>query len=224
MVHPDWHYTVENSILSFFYMKGIRSLLVEKEFHTFHEILYMYNIDATLITEKDNIQVKSGDLVIIPKETFHQFILQDPDSYWRSCFHLTGIESVPELSNLVDSCADEVRILNAPQLSALLDSIPAALDDFYTDGEKSMYINSLFVQMLLEVKRNLKFSTSLKSRDRGSLVYRTLNYINENYRKHVDLDTIAVSLSVSSSTLSHQFKKELNISPKSYRDLYKIVL
>ena len=85
-----------------------------------------------------------------------------------------------------------------------------------TDTEKSLYINALFVQILLEIKRNLKFSTSLKSRDRGSLVYKALNYINENYRSHIDLESIAQSLSISSSTLSHQFKKELNISVHKY--------
>lgn len=209
----NWKYTIENKTFFFFHTKGTDDVLTEKEFHTFHEILYMYDIDATLITEKDNVDIKPGDLVIIPKETFHQFILRNPETYWRSCFHFTVSEG---LNELIDACTEEIRILNTPEIAKLMEQIPTALDGSFSKAEQSIYVTALFTQMLLEIKRNLQYSVVLKSRDRDSLIYKSLAYINDNYREHIDLDSIANALSVSSSTLSHRFKEELNISVRKY--------
>lgn len=209
----NWNYTVDNNTFAFFYAKGIRNVLLEKEFHTFHEILYMYDIDATLITERDDVDVRPGDLVIIPKETFHQFILRSPENYWRSCFHFTVSEG---LNKLIDACTEDIRILNTPEITKLMEQIPTALDDSYSSAEQSIYVTALFTQMLLEIKRNLQHSVVLKSRDRDSLIYKTLSYINDHYRERIDIDSIAAALSVSSSTLSHRFKEELNISVRKY--------
>lgn len=205
--------TVENKLFSFFHAMGTDDVLTEKEFHTFHEILYMHDIDATLITEKDNVEIKPGDLVIIPKETFHQFILRNPGSYWRSCFHFSACEG---LNELIDACTEDIRILNTPEITKLMIQIPTALDESYSKAEQSIYVAALFAQMLLEIKRNFKYSVILKSRDRDSLIYKTLSYINDNFREHIDIDSIASALSVSSSTLSHRFKDELNISVRKY--------
>ena len=209
----DWKYTIENKTFFFFHTKGTDDVLTEKEFHTFHEILYMYDIDATLITEKDNVEIKPGDLVIIPKETFHQFILRNPDTYWRSCFHFTASEG---LDKLIDACTQDIRILNSPEITKLMVQIPTALDESFSSTEQSIYVTALFTQMLLEIKRNLKYSVVLKSRDRDSLIYKTLAYINDHFRERIDINSIAAALSVSSSTLSHRFKEELNISVRKY--------
>ena len=209
----DCKYTIENKTFSFFHSIGTSFVLTEKEFHTFHEILYMYDIDATLITEKDNVEIKPGDLVIIPKEAFHQFLLRNPETYWRSCFHFTACEG---LNELIDACTQDIRILNSPEITKLMEQIPSALDESYSSTEQSIYVTALFTQMLLEIKRNLKYSVVLKSRDRDSLIYKTLAYINDHYRERIDIDSIAAALSVSSSTLSHRFKEELNISVRKY--------
>lgn len=209
----NWNYAVENNTLSFFYAQGTSDIFAEKEFHTFHEVLYMYDIDATLITERDDVDIKPGDLVIIPKETFHQFILRSPETYWRSCFHFTSAEGLGEL---MDACTEDIRIINSPDISKLMEQIPKALDESFSKSEKNIYVTALFAQMLLEVKKNLKNSIILKSRDRDSLIYKALNYINQNYRSYIDIDSIADALSVSRSTLSHRFKEELNISVRKY--------
>ena len=209
----SWNYTVENQTIAFFYAKGTKDVLTEKEFHTFHEILYMYEIDATLITEKDDVQISSGDLVIIPKETFHQFVLRNPDQYRRSCFHFTGSA---ELSHLMDACTEDIRILHSAEITGIMERIPIVLDSNFSKAEQGIYITALFTQMLLEAKRNLRHSTILKSRDRDSLIFKALSYINDNYTRHIDLESIAQALSVSSSTLSHRFKESLNISVRKY--------
>lgn len=209
----DWNYNVKNKMLSFFYNKGVRTIFVEREFHTFHEILYMYHVDAKLITEKKDIQIRSGDLIIIPKDTFHRLILEDPDTYHRCCFHFSSIEG---LDRLIDTCTKDVTIFNIPSISALLQQVPAILDGSFLPEEESIYISALLVQVLLEIKRNLNCSKNLKSRDQTSLVYKALEYINSNYQKNIDLDSIATELAVSRSALAHRFKEELNTSVYKY--------
>ena len=60
----------------FWYAKG-NSVMSGKEFHTYHEILFLLNAEGTLYTESEKYVLAPEMLILIPKETFHKFVFDD---------------------------------------------------------------------------------------------------------------------------------------------------
>ena len=55
----------------------------EREIHTYHEILFCMDADATLFTEKSPQKVRGDVLFLIPKEQYHFFRIHDREKFTR---------------------------------------------------------------------------------------------------------------------------------------------
>ena len=66
------HYIVKDNIL-FKHARG-KSAMEGREIHPYHEILYFVNGAADFLSENKRITLEPDTLLMIPKETFHQFI------------------------------------------------------------------------------------------------------------------------------------------------------
>ena len=84
-----------NDNITFKHAKGA-STETGNEFHTFHEIIYFMEGDAKFISENMQIPVKPNTLIIIPTETYHQFLINgSQDDYHRCVFHFANIPEYP---------------------------------------------------------------------------------------------------------------------------------
>ena len=205
---------VQTEELFFKYAKGMRDV-VGKEIHTYHEILFFISGDAEFITEEGKQQLTPNTTVIIPKETFHQFIvLSDNSDYVRCVFNF---EEVSQLEELISTKLNKVLLVQNEKINNIFQVLMDIENANLNVLETNVLLKSLFAQILVEIKTNNSILCKNASFF-NSKVETALAFINKNIEKSLSVETIANALNISCSHLSHIFKKDMHIS------IYKYIL
>lgn len=166
-----------------------------------------------MITENGKTDIKSGTLLIIPRESFHCLIVDNPNEYTRFCFNF----DVPKgLEEAVETRIQSICIVEKPseRTVSLFKKLPEIFSE--SESDKIILISAVFSEILVCLKKELKHGMQIKPKNSNPIINNALYYINKNYRNPIGLNEIAENLKISSSTLSHVFKRNLNISVYKY--------
>ena len=77
-------------------------------------------------------------------------------------------------------------------------------------------LNAILIVLISEISCELPHQKSVEQTARSSLLMKCIDYINSNLFSDISIEKLAKQLNVSPSTISHTFKKEMNISPYRY--------
>lgn len=207
-----FEYYLECEDFHFKYARG-EPALKEQEFHDYNEFVFFIKGDALFISKNIQQKLSPENIVLIPKENFHQFFVKSPESYTRCVLGFRGIDGADEL---VRDVMDEVKILSNPdkKVVAVFENIIDAVKSNLPDNEKKLCVRATLIQLLIFLKMNPL--TVTQNVHLSSIVSRALAIIDEKYAERLTVDIIAELLYVSPSTLSHKFTNELNISIYKY--------
>lgn len=90
---------IKNDLIDFKYAKGT-SDRSGKEFHNFHEIIYLMDGNIEFISDNMHTQLAPECLIVIPKNSYHQFIINNnQDMYHRCVFNFFDIDGLQPLIN-----------------------------------------------------------------------------------------------------------------------------
>jgi len=202
----DENYTYNR--IKFSYCK--KAQIDEREIHSYHEILYYMGGKASFFTESFQEKLEDGTLIIIPKETYHCFKLDNPREFERLKI---GFPDIDELNPFIDSIMTEIKILKSYDnaiLKKIIDILKAAKDD-----KTGLRLYAAFLMMITETKLESTTQNTV-FRESEHLITRCVAYVDKNLMKDISVKTAANELNVSDSTLSHCFKKEMGISFHQY--------
>lgn len=200
--------------LFFKYAKGKRDIF-GKEFHNFHEIFLFLKGEAEFISEEQKILLKPGTLLVIPKEKYHQFNVRGPESDYVRC--VFNFFDVPEFSSIIEEKMKTIFILETNDfINYIFEKSKNIINENISDNIKSELYKSLLLMLLYEIKPEIIFKDIPNNLDK--LTIQCIDYINKNLMCSITASEISNYLNVSSSYLSHKFKKDMNIS------LYKFIL
>ena len=210
----EFEHIVKSGDITFRYSNG-RSIEEGREFHDYHEILYIENAGGNFVSENEDIPLSSGMLIIIPKETFHTFRFDEGVEYKRSCLNFYDND---ELSKTAAYFLGGISISKkpSPAIISIFDEITRVFDKGFTQNEKRLLLYAEYIRLMIAIKQSYECFFKPNERRDDSIVYKTLAYINKNYRKSITIDSMADELYVSKSTLSHRFSEELGISVHKY--------
>lgn len=174
-----------------------------KEFHSFHEILYFMDGDATFVTEKRRFVLKPNTLIVIPKECYHQFVFTREDNYRRCVFNFADNADIGDSLN-------EVLVLEPTAHTELLfkkmtDISCAEL----AEQTKFKLMHSVLTLLLYEISTSKRAEISVKKF--SSITSDALKFIESHIKESLSVKIIAERLNVSESTLAHIFKNEMKI-------------
>ena len=210
-----FEYYIETDELHFKYAKG-EPAVKGQEFHDYNEFLFFIDNEGKNFFISKNIQkdLAKGSLVFIPKEHFHQFCVETPESYVRC---VLGFRETSEISELASEIADAIRVIEVPEerIVCVFENIIEMVKSKLSDNEKAMFIKASLIQLLIYLKQQHSGIIS-KSIHLSQIVKQAIDMIDEQYAKCLTVESIAQKLYVSPSTLSHKFSKELNISVYKY--------
>ena len=207
----EYYVTAGNCHLK--YAKG-RPAVTGREFHSYDEIVLFLEGNAQLVSKNIQLQLTPGSMILIPREQFHQFVVTDHPSYTRC---ILGFGDAPQMEPLVRQIMTEVMVLPTPptQAKAVFETLIQAVQKELPPAEQQLLLQSAVTQLLLVQKLS-----------RGDAIrrYVTVSATTQEALQHIDshldcelrLDTIAQTLGVSVSTLSHRFRKDLSISVYRY--------
>lgn len=211
VMKKQFEYYVENESLHVKYARGKPSRK-DTEFHDYSEFVYFIDGDSYLISKNVQQQLTHGSVVAIPRESYHRFDVKDNDSYTRC---IIGFRRSADIAPLVDEVMDAVRIIPSPdkRITDVFDGLAEIMASSLSDGEKLIFARASLIQLLIRIKQHIP-------KEQGTcpctVVSRALDIIDTRYAEKLTLEALARILYVSSSTLSHRFKEELNISVYQY--------
>lgn len=172
----------------------------------------------------DSFVVEAGDLILFPpqavhyygRETtagkwWHRWIYFQPRAYWRNWLNWkTQVQGVHILRNKGTDFFQEMfrMFIEVERLSALTDGLSVDLA-----------MNRLEYILLLCARMNSTPRTSAPPDER---VLSACNLISENLDKPMTVEEIASKVCLSSSRLSHLFRKQVGMGIVQWRDTQRI--
>ncbi len=191
-----------------------------KEFHNYHEILLFVGGKTTFISEEKRIQLSPYQTVIIPKETYHQFINESDEEYHRCVF---SFYDIPEFEELIGKCIQGTGVIETSnEQKKLFDKMNETVDSNCSEKEKQVLMYALLALILNEISHD---HSAVKEGSRpNEITTKSIELININLCKRISVPELAKRLNVSVSTLTQTFKKDMNISVYQYILRKKLIL
>lgn len=211
---------ITSNHITFKYAKGA-STEYGKEFHSFHEIIYFMGGDAKFISENMQIPVKPNTLIVIPAETYHQFLINGFQiDYHRCVFHFIDIS---ELKELIDASMKTTLLIEMnPKFHLLFEQMITLTEQQRSDEVASILMQSVLSLILNEIAS--KNYVNIEREVPNTISDKCTAYIAKHINKPISVEDIAKELNVSVSHLAHSFKKQMNISIHQYILKKKLVI
>ncbi len=208
-----FEYYIETDSFHFKYAKG-EPAVKEQEFHDYNEFVFFITGKSFLVSKNIQHKLIPGSIVMIPQEQFHQFYINQPEEYVRC---ILGFRKTPENHKLVSEVMKITKVITVPDkcIVAVFENLIEIAKSEISNAEKEMYIKASLLYLLIYLKLH-PYETINKSINVSPIVNRTLDLIDEKYAENLSVESIAKHFYISPSTLSHKFKKELNISVYQY--------
>lgn len=198
-----------NQIL-FRYAKG-KSLVEGYEIHPYNEILFYMGGGGRLLTEHFEENLRSGTLIIIPKNTYHQMLISDQENYKRFVLNFPDLD-MPQFA------PSGIKMLHpvSYNITFLLERMCEAMKN--GDGSEStcVLLYGAFLMLIAEMERAPSERLVPRLRKNDDLISRSIRYIDENFTAELSVEQIAREMNVSPSSLFQSFKKQLGISVYKY--------
>ena len=203
------NYIITNNI-RFKHAKGMRDI-IGKEIHSYHEIFFFIGGDAEFISEYGTQKLLPNTTVIIPKNSFHCFVVNGKENEYHRC--VLNFNNVPELDEIISNKLKRVFISDSQNICELFIKMKELENSFLSQIEKELLLKAFFIQILVCLKSedDYRFDSAI-----SSTVSKILSYINQNIEKPLSAAKLSNELYISESHLYHIFKKELNIPVHRY--------
>lgn len=221
---PELHVFAEyirTEEILFKHAKGMRDI-TGLEFHPYHEIFLFMGGDAEFISSAFRVKLQPRTLVIIPKESFHHFVVYGAEEdYHRYVFNFTAVAG---LDALIEEKMERLRCFPAsPSLCAMFEKLGRHTAD--TDTYKQQLLQrALFTEILLEMETAVQNDTDYAHLNIHPSVADAVKFIQKNISTIARVEDVAKAINISSSYLSHLFRRELHISPHRYILEKKLIL
>lgn len=176
-----------------------------REFHDFYELILFLGGEAELISEHLHTPLAPGNLLVIPKETYHQVRITGAQEDYLRC--TLSFYQLPQGFRLFGpvrllSCDSELDFLFQKLQSCAQTCTPHASNVLQA-------VTTLLLCRLDTHTAPIQNITNLQ-------LHNILMYIHQHIGEKLTLGGIAKANHLSESSLSHLFKEALNISVYQY--------
>jgi len=196
----------------FRYARGIHEL-GEREIHTQHELFFLLEGETEFISEMGHKRLTPGTLVLVPKDTFHQFIVLGDESRYTRCVCKFG--AIEDLNELICQKLQRVRFIHNGEIPDLFAKLQNLCVSRKSQLETSVLLKAYLAQILVHVNDS---SAEPVSCDLflSPITEKAIQHVRDHIGECLPLESIANFLHVSTSHLSHQFKADMQISLHKY--------
>lgn len=211
---------IRSKEITFKHAKGMRDI-IGLEFHPYHEIFLFIDGDAEFISDSFRATLSPRTLVIIPKESFHTFVVHGAEEdYHRYVFNFSDVSS---LNKLIEEKMEDVCLFPASdEICELFEKLGKSVDE--SAYKRELRLRAIFTEVLLETETASTYKESSNQLSIHPLIAKAVKFIADNIGEIAVVDDVARAVNVSSSYLSHLFSQELHISPHRYILEQKLIL
>lgn len=185
----------------------------EKEFHSENEIYFLWEGQVALISEFGRQHLSPGTAVIVPRETFHQFVAEKAPTPYVRCNLKFG--DIPQWKELIRQKTQRVCVLREREIFEIFGRLRNLVSSRRSDEEKRILLNAYLAELLVQLPSEK--SDEQKNLSALSPVTRdAIRFIQKHISGDLGLNSIALALNISPSHLSHVFKNDMEISLHRY--------
>ncbi len=182
--------------------------------------VFICNSEVELQIDKNSFALVKNDIIIMSPLTLHKLSLEETASFSGCVIHVPATvvnKFSPVLGQILAS--DKFRIIKTDyaqrvQIDLLLDNLRASVEGTNAIGKFISETNlaNIFVYICQNVAQSGEKSDNNLSALLPDVLIKVVNYIKENCRRQINLDTISNDCFINKSYLCRLFKKHLGYS------------
>lgn len=196
----------------------------EQYIHTGIEIIWLINGSTKFTTALCNETVGDGTLIIIPPRIMHRL---DCEKEGKCKYVTINVrEYTDERIYLLENMEREVIFTDAehPYIKTLRE-ITEVLREKDESIEVKTWLYCTCLAMFARMRMNGDcFGRSERMENHSVFIKTALDYIETHLTDDINVNSIANTLNVSNSTLTHSFKKEVGVSVYKYLTQKRLIL
>jgi len=196
----------------FAHLKG-DSFMKGNEIHPYHEIICFLKVKGKFLCEQFEFPLSDNSMFVIPKNTYHQVIIDDQKEYTRFLIHFPDIEALTDIPSLETG---KIKVLHPLQKDTdfLIKKIIDNLKN--TQEQKKNPVFGAFMMLLSEIEDAEGVYHTAKFSANRELLKKCLDYIDSNFGSKLSAKSIAMFVNISESSLYSLFKNCLGITLHKY--------
>lgn len=201
---------------------------VDLHTHSYYEFYFFLEGNVSIRFGKEQYELKSGDIVVIPPGVSHQPIIHSADIpyrrfvFWISrefCMHLISLsEDYGYLMKYVAENQTYVFHNDRITFNGIQSRVLALLEELHSSRfARDTQISLCVSDLVLHLNRVVYEKTHLEAgRTEQSLYLKILAYIEGHMEEELSLDSLAGVFFVNKYHIAHMFKDNLGISVHQY--------
>jgi AraC-like DNA-binding protein len=193
----------------------------QQHFHNSCEIYVNVSGNPQFMVENNIYDISRGDIIIVRPNMFHQCLFKSSCLHEHFCIWLESpIESAVLDCFYQDNICNLISLPDEEKERFL--SLCYLLKEVKDDPHKKTKCLSVLLDILSTIENFITIDTA-NTNSFPKIVIDSLNHINLNFKNIKSIKEIAEIYYVSQSTLDRAYKKHLNISPKKYLIIKKLL-
>ena len=194
------------------FQRSNRLSITEREIHSYHEILFCMDANATLFTETQQKKLQGNVIFLIPKGQYHFLRVHNGEKFPRLkiAFSDSVLQSTPCGMLMTELCQVDNESVQQllKKLCYILEQAP--------NEKQGFYAYAVFMMLLAELDRCRLEHTALPVREENNQQNQIIRYISEHLSQDLTIEKLARQMNLSPSGITHNFKKEMGISVHQY--------
>ncbi len=181
----------------------------DREVHSHHEILLYFNGPKEFVTKEGQRILKDNSLLLIPRDTYHYIKIGEAEFFTRLKI---CIPTTRELSTPLPALMTEFKVFE--RLNDGTRRIFNRLYDILQSPRENaaFHAYAAFLMLVAELDRaDHEKNTPLHTKN-SKLMIDVMDYISDNLSADLSIKALAEQFHISSSGLTHLFKKQFAIS------------
>ncbi len=224
---------VKHPILPIYRLSGRQEFILDYHSHQEYEIYFFHSGTCRYLIKNQIYDLEPGDILLMDGKTLHKPIVSPEKEYIRSTVHFSPhwIETVLRELNagyLLDVFRKLQHCLirtNENQQSKKLEELICRLDELYRMSDKNQVaateveMKVIMIQILILIDKMGRANSYKKpdtKDDKTDYVENIVTFVQEHYMEKLTIDSIAKSLNLSKSYLSHLFKEITGFTVMEY--------
>ncbi len=177
----------------------------EREGGTTYLLCYTQSGHATLSYREKVIDLMPGSLIFI--NLAEKNVIEAKDSHWEIYFmHVFG----SDIDDIYGNATKRTNYFPDYNATIFKECIKNIYDAYGADDIDVYYISGQIYLTLMDVLKNSSNTAT------STMVSKAVEYINENYYKDINLDSLCKEIFVSKYFFIRKFQQELKCTPKQY--------
>ena len=209
---------------------------IDFHYHDFHKVLIHLSGNTSYSIEGQNFDLESGDIVFVNAGEVHRPIFHDNSTYERIIIYISRdfLAEYSQADNDLSYCFrnamendSHVLRLRSFKNSPVASSVSKLINNLGKDSyANELLMQVLFLEFMIALNRAALSDEVeyISTNYAGSKIGLIIQYINENLKTDLSVDTIAAKFYLSRYYLMHSFKDETGYTIGNYITIKRLAL